>query len=328
METFKKLTDAYDSCLDTQFTYAVNYKNSHSYYFVNATEKEFWDEFMAKGPRNNYEIIRVDRPCHLFLDLDKNNTLYPDLDIETVWEEVKKVIVDWFQHFYSIEKEELTFTKLSSHSEKKQSLHIIIKVKDKIFKNILHCGQMISEVKQSLSPYYSKIVDDAVYTKNRNFRMLGCTKAGQKRYLVGDKPLTFEFWKETKIQPLKYSGEAIDLKLSQDIPTNICTSKYIPEVVYKIFDKLNNDPKFLKLSGKIDIPKLYAIPESLIFICNTVSKKCPLSMKTHTTNVTYIHLDLLNSHYCLKCRSKKDKRCNGKTKFYKIGNPLTKIISF
>lgn len=325
MKTFKKLSEAFEDCLDTQFTYAVNYKNSVSSYFVNATEKNFWNEYMLQGPRNNYEIIRVDRPCHLYLDLDKNNTLYPELDIETVWEEVKQLIVFYFKGL-QVDETDLTFIKLSSHSEKKQSLHIIIKVKHKMFRNVLDCGYFMSEIKQRLSPYYSKIVDDAVYTKNRCFRMLGCTKAGQQRYLIGDKPLSYEFWKETKIQPLKWDGSLISFDETNQVSPS--TSKYIPEIVYKIFDQLNHDPTFLKLSGKIDIDKVHAIPGSLKFLCNTVSRKCPLAHKTHTTNVTYIHLDLLNSHYCLKCRSKKDKRCNGRTKFYKIMNPLTKTISF
>ena len=325
MKKFKKLSDAYEDCLDTQFTYAVNYENSVSSYFVNATEKEFWDEYMLKGPKNNYEIIRVDRPCHLYLDLDN---VYPELDIEIVWKKVKELIVLYFQNL-NIPEEDLTFIKLSSHSEKKQSLHIIVKMKNKIFKSLLDCGYFVSKIKSLMSPFHSKIVDDAVYTKNRCFRMLGCTKAGQKRYLIGEKPLTFEYWKETKIQPLKWNGGPGSHLGFQETPkVSLSSSKYIPEIVYTIFNKLNNDPKFLKLSGKIDIPKVYAVPASLIFLCNTVSRKCPIGKKIHTTNVTYIHLDLMNSNYCLKCRSEKI-LCKGKrTKSYKIPNPLTKRLSF
>ena len=83
VSTFKKQSEALEACLDTQFTYAINYPNSKACFFVNATEKQFWDEYMVKGPRNNYEKIRVDKPCYLFLDIDKTDQ-YPNTDIDEI----------------------------------------------------------------------------------------------------------------------------------------------------------------------------------------------------------------------------------------------------
>lgn len=327
MKVFKRLVDAYEKCGENEFTYAVNYKNNLASFFVNATELDFWNEYMLKGPKNNYEIIRVDRPCHLYLDLDKDNTLYPDLDIEDVWKEIEEKLYASFE-YVGVALEDLNFIKLSSHSTKKQSLHIIVKIKNKIFKNMLECGYFMERVKDQLTPYYAKILDTTVYTKNRCFRMLGCTKAGQERYLIGDKPLTFDYWKKCKIQPLKWDGEKGSiLSFEDNVTYSVSTSKYIPEIIYKKLNELNQNKHFLSMSGPLNLDRVFAIPNALKFICDTTSKKCPIAKKTHSTNITYIVLDLVHSNYFFKCRS--HKHCKGKrTKSFKINNLLTKTISF
>lgn len=335
MKTFKKLAVAFEACLDTQFTYAVNYKNSVSSFFVNATEKDFWNEYMLQGPRNNYEIIRVDRPCHLYLDLDKNNKEYPNVDIEKVWERLKLDIINAFT-WLNVRTDTIEFIKLSSHSDKKQSLHIIVKAESKIFSNLLHCGIFVELLKKELIhgdnpvPLYAKIVDSAVYTKNRCFRMLGCTKGGQKRYLISDKPLTFEHWKECKIQPLKWNGGANSmLQLTDEVKKPIvCTSSYIPQLVIDIMVKLNKDAKFLAHSGPLQLDRIHHVPNSIVFTCDTSSRKCPIAKKIHSTNVPFIVLNLEKGEYFFKCRSKKI-ACLGKhTDKIKFMNPMHTKISF
>ena len=150
MKIFRKQQDAFDACLETEFTYAVNYPASKSCIFVNATEKDFWDNYMQDGLKNNYEKIRIDKPCHLFLDIDKKTSQYPGVDIEEIWEDLKYVIEVAFEHLLHIQKHRLTFIKLQSHCEKKQSLHIIVKVEGTIFKNLIHCGIFVNNLKHNV----------------------------------------------------------------------------------------------------------------------------------------------------------------------------------
>ena len=65
MRVFKKQEEALSERKETEFTFAVNYENSKACFFVNATEEDFWYKYMAVGPRNNYEKILADKPCHL-----------------------------------------------------------------------------------------------------------------------------------------------------------------------------------------------------------------------------------------------------------------------
>lgn len=305
MKVFKKQEEALLERKEDQFIYAVNYKNSKACFFVNATEAEFWEGYMSKGPRNNYEKILPDRPCHLFLDLDLKVSDYPNTDIYEVWETIKQMIVKAFEYFGI---NDFYFIVLQSHSDTKQSLHIIAKVKDKLFHNLLHCGHFMDEIKESVDGSIRDIIDTTVYTKNRNFRMVGCTKAGQERYLTGDKPLSFEFWKETKIQPLEWKGDTIQLEIK---PTKqYVHSSYMPPRVIELMQRLNTNRAFLNLSGPLEISRAHSFSASLVFICDTTSKHCPFVKRRHRTNITYVVIDLLRKVYYLKCRSKKC--CEGK----------------
>ena len=97
------------------------------------------------------------------------------MNIETVWESIKKLILDAF-NFFDIPSQDVRFIVLHSHSETKQSLHIIVKIKNKLFHNLIHCGSFMEEIKESVDENIRDIIDTTIYTKNRNFRMLGCTK--------------------------------------------------------------------------------------------------------------------------------------------------------
>lgn len=314
MRVFKKQEEALSERKKNEFTFAVNYENSKACFFVNATDAEFWDNYMATGPRNNYEKILPDKPCHLFLDLDMNTSKYPGIDIQSVWESIKTIILEAFKYF-KIPPEDARFIVLQSHSETKQSLHIIVKIKDKLFHNLVHCGSFMEEIKESVDENIKDIIDTTIYTKNRNFRMLGCTKAGQERYLVGDKPLSYEFWKDCKIQPLEWKGDTIELEI-KEVKQYYLTS-YVPPVVLDFMSKLNEDKAFVKMSGKLNLCRVHSYPSSLVFICDTVSKKCPFVCRKHSTNITYVVIDLLRRVYYLKCRSKK--HCQGKrTKEFKM----------
>lgn len=319
MKTFTRQEEAFQNCLDNEYTFAVNYNNSKACFFVNATEKEFWDEYMVKGPRNNYEKIRMNKPCHLYIDLDKNQDQYPELDIEIIWSSIKKYIAKVFVAI-GVSEDKLEFVKLHSHSEKKQSLHIIIKIQGMMFKNLIQCGHFMKMVVEDTD--YKDVIDLSVYSKNRNFRMLGCTKAGQKRYLEGDKPLTFEYWISTKIQPLTFEGELIEL--GEDEKETVI-STHAPQFVIDFFRSLNNDKRFLKNCGPLNLNRIVYKAENQSYHCTSTSRWCPFQKRQHQTNHPRVHLDLIHCCYHIKCFSKK--HCKHKKMTFKTKDMMTEKIS-
>ncbi len=320
MKTYKKQQEALDKCRDDQFTFAVNYKNSKSCYFVNATDEEFWNAYMVQGERNNYEKIRVDKECHLFLDIDKKKTTYPGVDIEKIWNNIKYVIECAFENMLNIEKHRLNFIKLHSHSENKQSMHIIVKVENTIFKNIIHAGLFVKSLINDVE--YPDVIDLGIYTKNRNFRMLGCTKAGEERYLLGEKPLSFEYWKETKIQPLYWDGPSIQMVEEDNKDVSVYAD--MPEKVKNIFvNTICKDKKLFRLTGELNLNRVASFPDSLTYVCSTSNKKCPFARRFHSKNVQYVVLNLLKCRYTLRCRSPK---CRNKEMHFKMKDYLNEKI--
>ena len=314
VSTFKKQSEAYEACLETQFTYAINYPNSKACFFVNATEKQFWDEYMVKGPRNNYEKIRVDKPCYLFLDLDKTDQ-YPNTDIEEIYNSIKEQIV------YTLNGmgiQNIRFIKLHSHSKVKQSLHIIVKT-PVLFKNLIHCGEFVRAIKEDSE--YPDIIDTSVYSKNRNFRMLGCTKAGQERYLEGDKPLSYEFWRDTKIQPLHWDGKTISMDINEEKSTMVFSD--VPENVHQFFVDLSKDKKILKMVGPLNLNRIVCFPNTQVYIINSQSNKCPIANRYHSSNHCRIFINLIHKKYGIKCYSDK---CNGKSIVFPTEDFLTEKV--
>lgn len=314
VSTFKKQSEALEACLDTQFTYAINYPNSKACFFVNATEKQFWDEYMVKGPRNNYEKIRVDKPCYLFLDIDKTDQ-YPNTDIDEIYDSIKQQIINNLNY---LGIEDIRFIKLHSHSNTKQSLHIIVKTLV-LFENLIHCGEFVRAIKENSD--YPDVIDTTIYSKNRNFRMLGCTKAGQKRYLEGDKPLSYEFWRDTKIQPLQWYGETITMDIDETKNTIISTD--IPENVHQFFVNLSKDKKILKMVGPLNLNRMVCFPDTQVYIVNSESNRCPIAKRNHSSNHCRVFINLLHKKYGVRCYSEK---CNGKSIMFPTKDFLTEKI--
>lgn len=323
MQRFKTQKEAFDNCLDTQITFAVNYENSKSCFFVNATEKEFWDNYMVSGPRNNYEKIKLGKECHLFLDIDKYETQYPGVDIEEIWKDVKDKIECVFINILNIERHRLHFIKLESHSKKKKSLHVIVKVDGTIFKNLIHCGIFVHNLKGEVM--YPDVIDTSIYTKNRNFRMLGCSKAGQNRQLVGDKPFSYEYWLETLIQPLKWEGSSIEMCDEEVEESTICRD--IPELVHNIFvNVISKDKKLHKMTGELNLDRIVSFPDSLTYVCNTKARKCPFVNRYHNKNVQFVVLNLLKNRYTLRCHSAKCKENKDNQIHFKLKDYLSEKI--
>lgn len=184
--------------------------------FLASTLDAFWTHYVAcpEEQRHHYEIIRQDRPCHLYLDLE-----YPTWDEETKSKlnqemdgnqrvnALLKLLRRSFEERFDCTFDNQDVVELESTKDGKFSRHVLVKVKGKAFKDAMHAGAF---VKRILGEAYAEpehewhrklfvnsghrenergkrrttIVDTAVYTRNRAFRLMWSYKRGKKERLM------------------------------------------------------------------------------------------------------------------------------------------------
>ena len=188
-------------------TFAEDYGNAKQY-LVSRNHDDMYDFVFqhAEDKRNFYEMAREDRLVKCFVDLE----LYPKnlhdgeelfATMDAIQEEIIRVILDKLA-VHGCELDDCLV--LHSDGAQKGSRHIIF---DAYFPNIrpsLHAF-MMQEIEPALqgdlfndpkSKGNKRGFDATVYTRNRPFRLLGCTKRGAQRWLHilnrSNKPFTPE----------------------------------------------------------------------------------------------------------------------------------------
>lgn len=164
-------------------------------YASTPTWEEFKDMVYDKHPnattRFYFEVIRDNKPCLLYADIEWEKDLHPRTTEEVV-EGVRKWMTRAFIEDYRIALRESDMIFLTAENAKKGSLHLIIrpvlffahnKHMDTFIKR--WAGKMIQECDSTM--FYLKpnakgekqpvtVFDLSVYSSNRVMRMLGCSK--------------------------------------------------------------------------------------------------------------------------------------------------------
>jgi hypothetical protein len=169
---------------------------------------------------NFYEIILEDLPCHLYIDSEVYINKNPDVDIIALQSKFKDELITFMVDIEHVASSRscINVKILDSSNEKKISMHYLFKIMhcdndgnitnqvSHMFKNDYHCGEFMYKFEQYLiqkhgnhekNPFFIKpeketnsngnivpIFDTGVYTKNRLFRMYGCSKHGSFRPLI------------------------------------------------------------------------------------------------------------------------------------------------
>ena len=162
---------------------------------------ESWDKcFDAHKDKNFqdrhiYEIIRNDRPCKPYLDIEWpiDNLKNEKEKIDQFIEILKRDIVEIFQKRYNLKIKDDDIYILKAHSDKKVSFHVIInaiiKGKLMVFENNLRfqkgsawdlCYALLNKNKD----FYYKKVDELVYTSDREFRTIYSNKTNENRVFI------------------------------------------------------------------------------------------------------------------------------------------------
>lgn len=247
--------------------------------FMARTLPSMWS-LMQKGDCNYCEIIE-DRPCHLYFDLDDGN-------IRAQWAILEKMLNAMF-HAMKDQVGTVQYIFLDASKGKKQSAHIIVVAEKYLLESPVQGRafyQRLVDIYKSDAP----TIDTSVYTRNRCFRMLGNSKYGQDRPLVG-LPWTMENWVKTLVQPVR-SKDVAKLGL-QRVTSAPMRNDMVPPCVEAV----------LEWAGASD----YKWKNDLEWVWGGHLEKgmCKLAGRTHRKNNRYYiykapDMFMIGCHHCHK----------------------------
>jgi hypothetical protein len=329
MRESKKLKPLLDTVGDNESVYAVqksfqkNGKTCLTYWFIVGSEIEVWS-MIESGCRTLCEVIDSRKPCHLYIDIDVDLKKTPSICARQCWEQVRPIISGHFNTMYGEGNHK--YIVMDSSSKTKGSLHIVVKIKNRLFTSAAHCGaymRVLHEFIKKEHPHLQgafNFFDMGIYTRNRLFRMLNMTKCGQTRYLRCELDFNFENWKLTRVCPV--NSEGVDLIQMFEFDgteprfgsgfgseTSTVVSGWVPPcVTTDIYKFLCNEYG--------NIPRMIYTGENMRVICNTENKNCMLARRTHKSNVMYIVINLINKSYHVKCHSRHCKNKRSAMQFF------------
>lgn len=183
-----------------------NSNNQASKAYIVTGYVKWWENYSTIAPekRYAYEVVLPDMPCHLYVDLEAEFSSNPELKdkIEVRFLELLNELKQFMYNMYVASSKLLDKTRfviLDSSKSTKFSKHCIVKIPQVLFKNNYHCGALIRRFQihilnkygpKETNPYFvfpenedkrdpqfkQFLIDMGVYTKGRDFRLLGSYK--------------------------------------------------------------------------------------------------------------------------------------------------------
>jgi hypothetical protein len=239
--------------------------------------------------RNLYEVIRSDLPCKPYLDIEWNikNKYFDDIidyennDFTNFYKKMNNDIKSIFKD-YGVKLKKKNILWLSSHSDKKISFHIIINKKNEkktlLYEtNLKRCQNSAWDLYFKLTQKddkYLKILDEAVYSTDREFRLIYSNKNKAETYIVDD----------MDFRPMVPINEIVDRR---DIVTKFMKyldfKKYLITEYkeYELLDVPEIPEKYMILNKK----KKFSFKEAFIFDDDKVTEILKLVRKIHPTAI-------------------------------------------
>nr|QBK90246.1 MAG: DNA primase [Pithovirus LCPAC102] len=179
------------------FTYFDNYILLYEYINkISLNKRCFYEKIIGNFHQKPHFDIDIDLIEHEYIDDDVYNDIINDI-IKSIDKSLmnKGIEIDIYNDI-------LIFT---SHGEHKKSCHIIID--HYCHSNNIEAKAFYDDVTKRMTQDYAIFIDCKVYSKNQDFRMVGCTKYGKNRYKIFNKEWIFC---NTKI---KYMGNKDGLSI-------------------------------------------------------------------------------------------------------------------
>ncbi|KDD71281.1 hypothetical protein H632_c5388p0, partial [Helicosporidium sp. ATCC 50920] len=172
-----------------------------------------WAAYRASAPleRHWYEVIRENRPCHLYLDLEFCAVSFPRADGNGLVDAVLRALrLELERRFGLAVQYESQLLELDSSSATKFSRHLVLRLPGLAWATNAHLGRFVRQVVRRAGeaamlrgdgggsegdgddgiccgrmPRRSHcVVDTSVYSRNRHFRLPWSCKAGKTAVLV------------------------------------------------------------------------------------------------------------------------------------------------
>ncbi|KAG5227418.1 hypothetical protein OIU77_001255 [Salix suchowensis] len=145
-------------------------------------------------------------PCHLYFDLEFSRRHNAERNGDEMVDLLISVILEALFEKYSIQGNQDWIVELESSTAEKFSRHLIIRIPNTAFKDNTHAGAFVSEIcsrihsargkderfenmfvrkdSSSAEPPSQLLIDAAVYSRNRCFRLALSSKAGKNSVLL------------------------------------------------------------------------------------------------------------------------------------------------
>jgi len=299
--------------------------------YIVSTEKQFWNKFLfPKSPSERcfYEVIEEDKACHLYVDIDVNRSEYPSIDVKLIQEMVCGYIE------FGISAMELVVERCivtDSSNEHKGSLHIVYHVKDHLWASNAHVGAFMRcmelRAKDNEADYlmWTTFVDMCVYSRNRLFRMLGCTKKHELRTKQSPSlPFNFKNWKICQIQPVVYDGQLIECNEPDGSTARYMGSKAVP---IADFEPIIRSHLRSFASNIAPVRSINYIPAYMQWYINLDKKDCVFKGERHQKNTNYMIVNWHENTYRFKCWNRKYACCiHGKSDVKPLPSDLCEVI--
>ena len=182
--------------LDSTITFSEQISLSGARKFSNMDQDLFYDWYIGNTRKCHYEVITLDKPKKLFLDIDLDKT---DTDIVSLGELVINLIKFssvCITRLTGIEINREDWLLLNSSSETKGSFHAVLAHEHLRFQSITNMKSLvlylIDSFETEIGPLTTKkgsskkIVDTGCYSNNQNLRLIFSSKLGSSRTLEVD----------------------------------------------------------------------------------------------------------------------------------------------
>lgn len=238
---------------------------------------------VGEEQRSFFEVITDERKHKVFFDIDikgKNNVSKAKNFLEQFIKALLGIID------LDLEKDIFFY---SSHSEEKRSYHILLNFKTDM-KNNKILAEKISEKIEG-----ENFLDLGVYNKNRQLRILGSSKVGEKRFKIWEREFSFKSktYKSILENELKIEDEEKIIFFNSLV--NFVQSD-MKELIFeqeKEKEKEEKEPFFYQ-NGSFEEKELEEI--------KTLIEKVSSELKIREINGTIISLINPNGYYCPLCK--------------------------
>ncbi|EFN54394.1 hypothetical protein CHLNCDRAFT_135708 [Chlorella variabilis] len=171
--------------------------------FTAASYPAVWQLFRHTAPKDLhwYEVIREGRPAHLYFDLEFVPRLNPQVDGEALVDVLLQHVAAQLRRHFDLILDPRFVYELDSSTPNKFSRHLTLRLPGHAFSNNHAMGKFVAQVLAASDskllvvrkeqepggggggPQLGSMVDMAVYSKNRHWRMSRCCKGGKEAVL-------------------------------------------------------------------------------------------------------------------------------------------------